>query len=695
MACEFKPDEEDDLLEDMASDIDDLVRYIDEVISSIPDPFFTINPNHIVLDDNQALRDLLGFQDPVTGTPAYLFFANQERFKELVAWVEEKGVPTSAEFKLAEAYKSIPVIVHISNRVDSEGTVLGKIVTMTDISERALVEEQMSTKNIELLEKTSELENAHRASLNMMMDMEESRKDAEEARSVAENALKVKGQFLANVSHELRTPINGILGMLDLMSETELTEEQREYANLAKFSADSLLTLINQVLDLSKIESKKLVLEESEFDLVDLMEKAVATLSVKATTKGVGLQFNLDSKTPRYVFGDQFRFKQVILNLLSNAIKFTDDGSVTLSVKPIEKLEDDKLRLMVSVTDTGIGIHPEELESIFDTFTQADGSITRRFGGTGLGLSISKELVEMMGGNILVTSEAGKGSSFTMDPVFRVVGNGQKSSSTSRDVRTVADLVEIPPDSCILIVEDNEVNMKLAQRLLEKASIKYVCASNGEEALEQYANEDIDLILMDIQMPVMDGIEATSKIRANENSSHSPVPIVALTAHAGTEDTQRFMDAGMNDVISKPFRANDFYNSIASNLKGIPASSKVCAGPRNDVPLLDFSKLNQMAGDDTEFVKEVLEMFAESSKNIYLEMVIAHRAGGLEDVAKKAHKLKGSSGTVGAERLHCLAKNTEEAAKNNDLEDLEELIKLMEAYLETTSEEIRSYLKTL
>jgi PAS domain S-box-containing protein len=390
------------------------------------------------------------------------------------------------------------------------------------------------------------------------------------ARHAAEAASKAKGEFLANMSHEIRTPLNGVIGMLELASDTNPTPQQREFLEMAQSAASSLLEVINDILDFSKVEAGMLELERTEFDLSETVAQAVGIMRITALKKELGLSFELASDVPRFLLGDPIRLKQVLLNLIGNAVKFTQHGQVKVRVQ-VEGIQHGKAELKFSVTDSGMGIPLEKQEVIFESFSQADASTTRKFGGTGLGLTICSRIVQVMGGNIWVESEMGKGSTFH----FIVVLETTNSASLKPAESVVID--QAPAPSCelkILLAEDNLINQKLAVRLLEKLGHQVVLAETGVQALAKLKEQPFDLVLMDVQMPEMDGFTATAAIRVQEEGSNIRMPIVAMTAHAMKGDRERCLEAGMDDYVTKPISATAVRAAIERVLKSCERVSK-------------------------------------------------------------------------------------------------------------------------
>ena len=399
--------------------------------------------------------------------------------------------------------------------------------------------------------------------------LEKSYKDIHDAKEIAESASKAKSEFLANMSHEIRTPMNGVIGFADLAIMSNPSAKLKEYLNSIKFSARSLLTIINDILDYSKITAGKIELEEIPFSLNSIIEKSVQLMEIKASKKKVAIKVNIEPDIPIFLIGDPGRLRQIIVNLLSNAVKFTDKGAISVVV---EKVSIDTLStgLKFSVTDTGIGIAEDKQHLLFKAFSQADTATSRKFGGTGLGLIISAKLVQSMNGELSLKSKEGEGSTFTFNAKFGIANKESVGPLVFEDIVEEKEVVmDIQSeDITVLIVEDNKINMKLAVHLLKKKSLHVISAENGAIAVEKFKNEKIDFIFMDCQMPVMDGYEATQKIREMELNTGKRVPIVALTAYAMKGDKEKILAIGMDDYVSKPIDLNEFYGSLEKYIGG-------------------------------------------------------------------------------------------------------------------------------
>jgi PAS domain S-box-containing protein len=503
-------------------------------------------------------------------------------------------------------------------------------------------------------------------SLGVHVDISDRKKleeDLVEANEKALSSVKLKELFVANMSHEIRTPMNVILGMLDLIGEEGLNPESKKYIQTIKRSANSLLYLINDLLDYSKIEAGELQLEDTNVNLDEIFEHLVYSFSENAKNKGIQLLHNVDRKISSQLISDSSKLNQVLINLISNALKFTEKGFVKFECVLLDENELDQ-RIKFMVTDTGVGIAEENLNSIFQTFIQEDSSVSRKYGGTGLGLSISREIVARLGGEIHVQSEKGKGSTFSFDIVIR-----KGILSENEDSSLKGDLGELERIQ-ILVAEDNPLNQTLVRSIFDQYKISFDLAENGEEAIMLLLNNEYDLILMDIQMPIMDGISATKHIR---NTLGMDIPIIALTANASKEDETLYLSVGMNAYLAKPFKKEELFNTIFRLLKldsqlELPDLKKI---PVHADSIYSLKEIEEIAGRDDSFVRSIVDTFRINTPNYLNEMSVGIAKNDLEKIKRNAHQLKPSLDIL------CIAEGSkliriieEEAIKNMVDKDL-------------------------
>lgn len=478
---------------------------------------------------------------------------------------------------------------------------------------------------------------------------------------------KAKEQFLANMSHEIRTPINGIVGMANLLGQNTTPEERETYLSAIKHSAENLTVIINDILDLAAIESGKLRFEKIAFNLKDVLPSLISTFTYQAREKRITVEYQIDEKLNKILLGDPVRLNQILINLISNAVKFTHTGSIKINCSA-KKEQKGICWVQIEVIDTGVGIPSEKLATIFESFSQADASVTRKYGGTGLGLTIVKQLVELQKGNISVKSREHSGSVFTVHIPYKVGKASDRSISSPKNAKALKNANA--SQLFVLLVEDNDINRLYAKSILKNWNCFTETAENGLVAIEKVKNQEYDVVLMDIQMPVMDGYETTKAIRMMDTPQRN-VPILALTANATKADVERCMAAGMNDYLPKPFTPDDLYRKLFKELRITPKerAKKKQASPESKLYNLDY--LRSVSGNNEEFIREMVLTFTQTIPPVLDEMKAALQKKDWEILARMAHQIKPSFILMGLNSLRSNILFIEENSKyQTKLEDL-------------------------
>ncbi|HXU26789.1 MAG TPA: ATP-binding protein, partial [Bacteroidia bacterium] len=542
-----------------------------------------------ITDMNNASVNIIGMsREMLINTDFFGYFTESQKAREVYQEIFEKE--SVADFPLTIRHKDgklTDVLFNGSIYKDNTGKVLGVVIVARDITtQKRIISELLEAKLL-----------------------------AEEATRVAEVAVKAKQQFLSNMSHEIRTPMNAIIGFAKVLLKTDLEEKQREYLSAIKVSGDALTVLINDILDLAKVDAGKMTFEQIPFKMETSLSAMLHLFETKIQEKNLELIKEYDSKIPVVLVGDPVRLHQIILNLVSNAVKFTTEGKITVSVNLISE-DEEQVTIEFVITDTGIGITQEKIETVFEVFQQASSGTSRLYGGTGLGLAIVKQLVEPQGGNIDVKSEVGKGST------FRFVLSFQKTHEEASLDEGLVELDTEIKNIRVLVVEDIALNQLLMRTLLDDFGFEQDIASNGKIAIEKLQNNSYDIILMDLQMPEMNGFEATEYIR---NTMNSKIPIIALTADVTTVDLAKCRAVGMNDYISKPVDDKLLYSKVIGFVKK-PSLEETKKNTGNsysqseNLKYVNLSYLSHRTKSNPKLMMEMIELYLDQTPPLIASM---------------------------------------------------------------------------
>ncbi len=650
-------------------------RYLEAVLYNTPNAVITGDENHRIVEWNSGAEALFGYKKEETIGKYLDDLITIPEIKDEAKKISDtilKGEDITQKETIRYRKDGIPVNVIVAvSPIKREKELMGVVSVYTDITKikKVEVDLQESKERVEMMNK--ELKKTIKRANLMALE--------------AEMANKTKSEFIANMSHEIRTPMNGIIGMTDLVLETNLTSQQKDYLEAVKMSADSLMLIINDLLDFSKIEAGKLEFESVSFNLRKTFEDAIKTMKHKIDEKNLKLIINISDNIPEFIIGDPGRLRQVVLNFLSNSIKFTEKGGIIISAE-VEKQLSESIVIHFCITDTGIGIPEDKQKKIFNSFTQVDNSSTRKFGGAGLGLAISSSLVTMMGGRIGLQSpvkkrkirEGGKGSAFYFTAQFRLQKEKQEKENIKepehnkiegKKMEIKNDIMPFPEKSFkILLAEDNKINKKLAESLLKKKGFRITSVENGKEVLKCIEHEYFDLILMDVQMPEMDGFEVTKEIRKQEKTTREHISIVAMTAYAMKGDREKCIEAGMDDYISKPIKAKEFWQTIRKVISG-----EINDSWSNGDISIDITKAMETVEGDKELFQELIEDFLALFPKQLSEIGEVIQEGDPEQLEKRAHSFKGAVANFGAEAAYELAFELENLGRKSRLDNAPEV----------------------
>ncbi len=652
-------------------------QYTLSLIEASRDPLFTISKDGKIMDTNLASVKATGVpRDELIGTNFYSYFTEPDKAKEGYLLIFEKGFVTDYPLTIKD-HVLTEVLFNGSVYKDEHGNVLGAVVVARDITD-------LKRNEKELIEAKIFAEMATEIAVD-------AKAVAENAAELSREAVKAKQQFLSNMSHEIRTPMNAIIGFTKVLIKTDISEKQKEYLNAIKTSGDALIVLINDILDLAKVDSGKMTFEVIPFNLKSSISAMLHVFETKFLEKNLELEYIFDDKIPDTLLGDPVRLHQIILNLVSNAVKFTHKGKVVVSVKSVADT-DQQVTVQFTVTDTGIGIAGKKLEQIFENFQQASSNTSRIFGGTGLGLAIVKQLVEGQGGEIQVESELNKGSSFSF--YLNFAKTDLQSELHSNQLIIDKEIKNIR----VLVVEDIALNQLLIKTLLDDFGFERDIASNGKIAIEMLKNKSYDIILMDLQMPEMNGFEATEYIR---NTLHSTIPIMALTADVTTADLAKCTSVGMNDYVSKPIDEKILYNKIIGLVRKPSAVQAKLLD--NDVLVVnkkkftDLTYLRERTKSNNNLMLEMLEAYLEQTPALISTLTKSFKDENWEMLQATAHKIIPSFSIIGmSSEFETIARNVQEyAVSRQKLEGIQEMVNQLEHGCMQACEELTEEYQTL
>jgi PAS domain S-box-containing protein len=600
-------------------------QYSLSLIEASLDPLITINTEGKITDMNEALANITGMtREKLTGTDFFDYFTEPQKAREVYLEVFAKGSVADSPLTLRHKNgKLTDVLFNGSVYKDDKGNVLGVVIVARDVTDQKRIATELITAKV-----SAELATGI---------AEEAKSKAENATLIAENAMKAKQQFLSNMSHEIRTPMNAIIGFTKVLLKTDLSAKQKEYLQAIKMSGDALIVLINDILDLAKVDAGKMTFEQTPFKMALSISAMLHLFEAKIREKNLDLIKEYDRTIPEVLVGDPVRLHQIILNLVSNAVKFTTKGTITVSVRLLSE-DEKKATVEFAVADTGIGIAESKIGTIFENFQQASSSTSRLYGGTGLGLAIVKQLVEAQGGTISVKSKIGEGSVFSFTLSFL---------KTDADTESDSGTQELDPDIKnikVLVVEDIPLNQLLMKTLLDEFGFERDIAENGQIAIEKLQSKSYDIILMDLQMPVMNGFEATEYIR---NTINSKIPIIALTADVTTVDLAKCKAVGMNDYIAKPIDERLLYSKIIGLVKKTVLIKAEKNSETQKIKYTDLNYLMKRTKSKPLLMMEMISLYLEQTPPLIRTMKESLRDKDWKTLQATVHKMIPSFSIVG------------------------------------------------
>jgi PAS domain S-box-containing protein len=666
---------ENKALEVYSNSLKQASQYSLSLIEASRDPLITINTEGKITDMNEATVRITGIERKILiGSDFFDYFTDQQKAREVYQEVFEKGSVADSPLTLQNKDgKLTDVLFNGSVYKDDVGNVLGVVIVARDIAEQKRIENELIEAKISAEKATAIAEDAQTK--------------AENATLIAREAVKSKQQFLSNMSHEIRTPMNAIIGFTKVILKTGLTAKQKEYLTAIKISGDALIVLINDILDLAKVDSGKMIFEQIPFKLNLSISLMLHLFETKIHEKNLKLVLEFDKNIPEVLAGDPVRLNQIILNLVSNAIKFTSVGQITVSINLLNE-DENNVFIRFSVKDTGIGISSEKIEGLFENFQQANSSTSRIFGGTGLGLAIVKQLVEPQGGTLNVESTVDFGSTFSFILPFK---------KTNETLLLESEIVVVDnelKDIKVLVVEDLELNQLLIRTLLDDFGFECEIAANGKLAIDRLETKDFDIILMDLQMPEMNGFEATEYIR---NKLKLTIPIIALTADVTTIDAEKCIEAGMNDYISKPIDEGKLFRKMIALIQKPMSEETNSYASNSSSTNVDLSYLMERTKSNPKLMSEMISIYIEQTPQLIHTMKEGYKDLDWGKLHASAHKMIPSFSIMGIDsKYENLAKKIQEYASNKENhEDLEDLIKQLEFGCEVACIELNQELKKI